>query len=124
MNSALSSAPATKAVSWAVLLPGTFLATLIWAMSFSEWFTIAVIADPKTIASYSFGSEAMVGEGGNHYRSAQSYTASALLGWLLLMAPCIAFILAIIKRTAVRATIAYGLLLFLVCVVLPVLRLL
>jgi len=63
-------------------------------LAVSEWWRIAVVADPNAIASYHFGSEAMMYHGGWHYASANIYAWAALAEafifaaalWLLLKA--------------------------------------
>ena len=47
-------------------------------LAVSEWWHVAIVADPNTISSYHFGSEAMMGHGGWHYASAKIYAWSAL----------------------------------------------
>ncbi|QNH61453.1 hypothetical protein [Hymenobacter sediminicola] len=101
---------AAKPVSWWALLPGIFLFLSFWSLFFSEWLTIGIIADPATIGSYSFGSEAMLAEGGQHYRTANTYATSALLAWVLLLPAGLAFVQAMRRRTPVRALLAYGIL--------------
>lgn len=48
-----------------------------------EYWKVAVIADPEVVAGYHFGAEAMLGEGGAHYRSAEDYAAACLAAALL-----------------------------------------
>ena len=63
-------------------------------LAVSEWWQIAIVADPNNIAGYNFGSEAMMGTGGWHYASANVYAWSALVEgfvfatalWLLVIA--------------------------------------
>lgn len=57
-----------------------------------EWLRIGVIADPKIISRYYFGSEAMVGHGGWQYASASAYAWSALIeGIIILGVSCFTF---------------------------------
>jgi hypothetical protein len=60
-----------------VLVPCVALFGLA-ALHFYEWWWVGHVADPKAIANYHFGSEAMIAHGGDHYRSAEAYAASAL----------------------------------------------
>jgi len=63
-------------------------------LAVSEWWQIAIVADPNDIASYHFGSEVMTYHGGWHYASANVYAWSALVEgfvfatalWLLVIA--------------------------------------
>ncbi|HKA35054.1 MAG TPA: hypothetical protein VKH64_17700 [Candidatus Binatia bacterium] len=63
-------------------------------LAVSEWWQIAIVADPDNIAGYNFGSEAMIANGGWHYASANVYAWSALVEgfvfatalWLLVIA--------------------------------------
>lgn len=63
-------------------------------LAVSEWWQIAIVADPNDIASYHFGSEVMTYRGGWHYASANVYAWSALVEgfvfatalWLLVIA--------------------------------------
>jgi hypothetical protein len=48
-------------------------------LAVSEWWQIAIVADPNNIASYHFRSEGMMGNGGWHYASANVYAWSALV---------------------------------------------
>lgn len=121
MKPSLSSQVAVKSVSWWVLLPGIFLVVSFWSLFFSEWLRVSIIADPATIASYHFGSEAMIGEGGQHYRTAGTYATSALLACVLMVPASIAFIQAGRKRTPIRTLLAYGIL-SVTCAMLPLLN--
>lgn len=61
---------------WALLpsiVIGAFAVLLL-----HEWWLIGYVGDPQIIASYHFGSEAMVGNGGPPYKSAEVYAESAL----------------------------------------------
>ena len=62
---------------WLALLPGVALGALA-ALMFHEWWLVGYLADPETLANYHFGSEAMVGIGGPHYRTAEIYASAAL----------------------------------------------
>jgi hypothetical protein len=62
--------------SFAVL--GILYGSVALVLAISEWWRIAVVADPNNIAGYNFGSDAMMGNGGWHYASANVYAWSAL----------------------------------------------
>ena len=62
---------------WVSLVPAIGLLVLA-TLFFREWWLVGYVADPETIASYRFGSEAMVSHGGAKYRSAGAYATSAL----------------------------------------------
>ena len=63
-------------------------------LAVSEWWQIAIVADPNNLASYHFGSDVMMGNGSWHYASASVYAWSALVEgfifatalWLLVIA--------------------------------------
>ena len=100
----------TRLTKWgAVLLcvPGAVLTALLVAIAAREWYLIGVVADPATIAKYHFGSEAMVGAGGEHYRSAAVYARSALLEALLGLPVLAAFLLALYRRSLRLAVFLY-----------------
>jgi len=103
-------------------MPGFFLVIIFWGISFSEWLTISIIADPATIASYHFDSDAMIGEGGQHYRTANTYATFALLAWVLMVPAGLAFIQASRRRTLIRTVLAYGILVSVIWVALPLLN--
>ncbi|HEY1268006.1 MAG TPA: hypothetical protein VGH16_12190 [Candidatus Binatia bacterium] len=73
---------------------GVFYGSVGLTIAVSEWWQIAIVADPNNIASYHFGSEGMMYHGGWHYASAKVYAWSALAEgftfgialWLLLVA--------------------------------------
>ncbi|GAB2958383.1 hypothetical protein GCM10027048_26670 [Hymenobacter coalescens] len=104
-------AVAHQPVAKRLLLPGLVLTLLLAAVCWYEWLVIGVVANPATIRSYMFGSEAMVGEGGPHYATAEQYARTALREALLLTLGAGAFGLALKRRTALAAVAAYGCLL-------------
>ena len=61
----------------AAAAPGIFLCALLALALGDEAISVGVIADPRVIADYHFGSEAMVGIGGWRYKSAGCYATSA-----------------------------------------------
>jgi hypothetical protein len=65
----------------AVVLLGS--AALMWAW---EFWVVGIIADPETVASYHFGSEAMMYHGGKHYGSATAYSVACLTATFLALA--------------------------------------
>ena len=64
-----------------IVLPA-FLLAILWLFE-SLW--LIVIASPAAVASYHFGSEAMIGHGGWKYSSVHAYEAFGLLGGALLL---------------------------------------
>ena len=52
---------------------GAALTFFVGIIILNEWFRIGVIADPKEIGGYYFGSEAMMSHGGWKYQSASIY---------------------------------------------------
>lgn len=69
----------TKASKLLALLPAIKLLVIIFLVFSSEVYTLAVIQDSEIIASYHFGSEAMVNHGGEKYRSVNHYLTSSLI---------------------------------------------
>lgn len=97
----------TRLTPWgAVLLcvPGAVLMAVVMVFSAFEWYRVCLRADPSVIADYHFGSESMVGEGGDHYRSAETYCRSTLLSTLGCM-PFLAAFLAAMYRRSLRLTV-------------------
>ena len=71
---------------------------------FSEWVRIGVIADPKVIAGYYFGGEAMMAHGGWRYASAATYATAALIeGTSLIALGIITFIAALKSKGKITA---------------------
>jgi hypothetical protein len=89
----------SKAKAALICAPGTLLIVFFIAVLSHEWYQISIIKNPVVIAEYHFGSEAMIGEGGEKYRNPNSYTNAALL-YILLLLPLLLFIIvAWIKRS-------------------------
>ena len=81
-----------------LILASTIALLLLW-----EWFKFAVVKDPIEIASYLFGSEVMVNEGGEGYATADSYARSSL--WeALANIPGIAGLWLAVKRNKATTT--------------------
>lgn len=91
-----------------VAVPGLFVVLLFVAFSLSEWYTIGVEADPATIESYYFGSEPMVGYGGDHYRSAEAYASRSLAGGLAALAVAAVFAFGLIRRSGAAVAVGYA----------------
>ena len=53
-------------------------ATAFLLLYASEWWQVGVVRQPSVLASYSFGSEAMLSHGGWHYRTAATYSGVCL----------------------------------------------
>ena len=91
--------------------PGFALAGLMAAVFLSEWYIVAIRADPHVIADYyHFGSEAMLGNGGWHYATPELYSFTALIEGSVAMAIAAAFAIAVARRSGNIAIGAYALL--------------
>ena len=91
------------------IVPGMIISGLLAALFLNEWFTISVIADPEMINSYDFGSEAMVGNSGWHYRTAELYSRTALIEALIALVVTGMFLFAAIRKSKQEVAVAYGL---------------
>lgn len=69
----------SKILGWLGAVLTLFFAILI----LSEWFQIGVIADPKEIGEYYFGSETMISHGGWKYQSASVYAWTCFIEGLV-----------------------------------------
>ena len=78
-------------------------AFLIW-----EWLTIRVFPDEKKVADYMFSSESMLGEGGPHYASAETYANTVWLGATWALPFAILFTLAIKKNNKFYLFLAWS----------------
>src|SRR5258705_163451 len=79
-NAEMSTRGSGSHALWLVLAaPGVALAFLGAAVMGYEAVSLGLFAGPSTVASYHFGSEAMVGVGGWAYTSRQAYVASSSL---------------------------------------------
>ena len=67
---------------WRATPVALFCVLLAW-VHFSEWYEIGYIKNEEVIKEYHFGSEAMVGNGGSHYKSAESYAKNSLIYGLI-----------------------------------------
>ncbi|MCB2379743.1 hypothetical protein LGH70_19260 [Hymenobacter sp. BT635] len=105
-----ATSPATKPFSRWILAPGLLLASFLLIISFAEWVNIGFIKDPATIASYPFGSEEAMGEGGWYYHTAELYAQQMLISWVALLPTVGAFIRALRHCSGRRVAEAYGLL--------------
>ena len=76
---------------------------LIW-----EWLTIGVFPDKEKITDYMFGSASMLGEGGPHYASAETYAHAMLLGAASGLPFIILFALAIRKNNKFYRLLAWS----------------
>lgn len=72
--------------------PGIILCLLGASVFFGEWYRIGVVADPREIAGYFFGSESMAAHGGWKYRTASIYAWSSLAAGVLGLLPIILFV--------------------------------
>ena len=60
-------------------LPGALALLLFVAFGFQDFWAIGVVADPAVVERYNFGAEAMIAQGGDKYRSANSYAVASLV---------------------------------------------
>jgi hypothetical protein len=90
-----------------VAVIGAVVSTLIGTLIISEFIVIGVIADPKTVAGYNFGSEPMLFHGGWKYQSAAVYAWTAFLEGALLLAVAILLVWSAIKRSLKGVTTGY-----------------
>ena len=90
-----------------VAVPGLLVVLLFAAFSLGEWYTIGVEADPATIESYYFGSEPMVGYGGDHYRSAEAYASRSLTAGLAALVVAAVFVFGLVRRSGAAVAIGY-----------------
>ena len=95
------------------LIPAVLL-VLFGLLVFREWWLIGFVADPQVVASYHFGSEAMIQHGGSHYLSAGTYAASSLRLSLVLWALAALFIVAWRLKSRHSLIVAYTALLGLI----------
>ena len=89
-------------------VPGLFVVLLFAAAILNEWYTIGVEADPATIESYYFGSEAMIGHGGDHYRSAQAYASRSLTAGLAALTVAAVFAFGLARRSGAAVAVGYA----------------
>ncbi len=71
-----------------------------------------MIADPLTIDSYYFGSEAMMGYGGWHYATAGTYATTALIQGSIFLFSLFFFVIALKKKLFRYSLIAIGIFAF------------
>jgi hypothetical protein len=67
-------------------IPGMAILGLFIVYGVQDYWVIGVIKDPAIIEQYHFGSEAMIGNGGDKYRSAEAYALSSLVVGLVAIA--------------------------------------
>lgn len=101
--------PTPNNIRW-LAIPGLLFAGLWTLLFFVEWYKIGVIANPATIESYHFGSDPMVGYGGDHYRSAELYARTALIEGICALAMAGVFVLVLVRRSSWLLIAAYSLL--------------
>ncbi|WP_223787212.1 hypothetical protein [Marinicella meishanensis] len=96
-----------------LIFPMVIFFSLVFALSFSEYWSIAIVSDPNTIESYHFGSEPMVAHGGAKYRSAEAYARSSLIFTVMSLLGIVLpwFILRRFKSNQVLMSFCTGLLL-------------
>jgi hypothetical protein len=85
-------------------LIGVLAGALIASLFISEFLLIVVIANPKTVAAYHFGSEAMRSHGGWRYATAGIYAWSSLFEAILLLSVAALFAVAA-RRRSIRSTV-------------------
>ncbi len=114
-----ASKPGTK---WLLMVtPGLVLAVAGGVLLCVEALRVGPLGDGDLVASYHFGSESMVGNGGWHYLSRSTYvTASALEGVALLVSAAVLAV-ALRRRRASWVVCGYiGLVLVIVAAYWPV----
>ncbi|MBQ4838484.1 hypothetical protein [Pseudoalteromonas luteoviolacea] len=79
------------------VLPLIILLSIVFVISFSEFWAIAIIQSPEVLKNYNFGSEAMVYYGGEKYRSASTYSEHHLALALITLS-CIAAIVGVMEK--------------------------
>lgn len=71
-----------------------------------EWWLVGVVADPREIARYHFGSEAMMTHGGPEYRSAHAYASSSLITGMGFVLASLGFVWAAKSRSTSALSLA------------------
>ena len=102
----------SKRTPWLLvaLAPGLAFGLLVAVRFVYEWLTVGIVADPKVIETYHFGSAAMVGNGGWHYRSAELYARAALCEGLTAMVGAALFVVGGMRRSPRLVASGYGVL--------------
>ena len=90
-----------------IAVPGLFAVLLLTAISLSEWYAVGVEADPAVIERYHFGSEAMLGHGGEAYRSPEAYARNALTRGLVTIGIASVFIVAMVRKSGLTVIAGY-----------------
>ena len=99
-----------KALGWVGITITLFIALLVlW-----EWARIAIISDPKEIAGYYFGSEAMIVHGGWKYQSASTYAWVCFAEGLFYICASATFLHSTVKKYSCRIYLIYAVLLIFV----------
>ena len=91
-----------------IAVPGLFVVLLFAAAILDEWYTVGVQADPAKVEAYHFGSEAMVGHGGDHYRSAEAYASWSLMGGLAALVVATVFVFGLVRRNGAAVAVGYA----------------
>lgn len=73
------------------LVPAILLIVL-FALCFFEWFRVHIIADPRDLAQYPFGSTEGPIEGDTKYQSVETYTQAMLHTWVTSIALALVFV--------------------------------
>ncbi|HEX9950820.1 MAG TPA: hypothetical protein VGB53_03560 [Rubricoccaceae bacterium] len=89
--------------------PGLFIVLLFGALCLSEWYKIGIEANPETIEGYHFGAEVMIENGGEKYRSAETYASASLTRGLLALGVAVVFSVAVARRNGAVALAGYAL---------------
>ncbi|WP_412062620.1 hypothetical protein [Rubrivirga sp. IMCC45206] len=90
-----------------IAVPGLFAVLLFAAAFLSEWHAVGVEADPATVEAYHFGSEAMVGHGGDHYRTAEAYASRMLTGGLAALGVAGVLVFGLVRRSGIAVATGY-----------------
>lgn len=73
----------------------------------SKWYTIGVYVEPRTVPAYHFGSKAMIGNVGWHYRSSEAYASSSFVYRQVALSATSVFLVGMWKRSAVVMVTGY-----------------
>ncbi|WP_310391049.1 hypothetical protein [Hymenobacter sp.] len=96
-------------IAFGKILPGLLIILLLALINVHEWYVVGIVANPKDITQYPFGSEGPVA-GVAHYQSAELYARYCLISSLFTIPALIGFAFAVYRRTATATVAAYGIL--------------
>lgn len=96
-----------KNIRW-LAIPGLIFAFLMGMGYICEWYIVGIEAKPDVIASYNFGAEVMLENGGWHYSTAGAYGGSMILGGIFMIGAIVLLIRAMVRRSRMDALWGYG----------------